>query len=270
MIRVNGAPVSFQMFRDGSFRAKFDTRGYDEYKVLWKFGGEIETLELFYLVRHIRDYTKTTPITLRMPYIPEARMDRTRNVEEIFTLKHFAALLNSLELDRVEVYDPHSHVSEALINNLKVITPVHEFELLKALHPNFIFFYPDEGACKKYKDIAGKVPYNFSLKEREWASGHISNLNLYGDPVNFIGKDVIICDDIISRGNTVYMAAKQIAAYAPAHIVVWVSHCESTIFGPHCDGKSLLDYDFISKVYTTDSLERTQTHPKIEVIKEFV
>ena len=60
-------------------------------------------------------------IYLIMPYVPYARQDRAMVKGDAFSLKVFANLLNSLKFDCVEITDPHSDVTPALIDNVNVV-----------------------------------------------------------------------------------------------------------------------------------------------------
>ncbi|MCS5737063.1 ribose-phosphate pyrophosphokinase-like domain-containing protein, partial [Herbiconiux daphne] len=74
------------------------------------------------VVNILRNINNRIYIKLLMPYIPYARQDRNMVGHDAFTLKVFAAMLNSYNLDSVVVVDPHSDVSTGLINNVKIIT----------------------------------------------------------------------------------------------------------------------------------------------------
>ena len=60
-------------------------------------------------------------ITLVLPYVPYGRQDRKCDSGEAFSLKVFAGLLNSLRFKKIVIFDPHSDVTPALIDNVKVI-----------------------------------------------------------------------------------------------------------------------------------------------------
>lgn len=82
---------------------------------------------------------------LYMPYIPDARMDRVKHENELFTLKYFAQTINSLHFGKVEVLDPHSDVSAALFNKVHVESPNRMIEdaVKKIASNNLMMFYPD-------------------------------------------------------------------------------------------------------------------------------
>src|ERR1039458_4081841 len=87
------------------------------------------------------------------PYFPYARQDRVMAENEPFSLKIFCELLNSQKFDKVTIFDPHSDVTPALVNNCTVIPqwgiargflPTTLFD-----DPNVMFISPDAGAYKK-------------------------------------------------------------------------------------------------------------------------
>lgn len=264
MIKVDGKVLDIGNFPDGTILIKYMPADYQKIKyarITWKYENDREFLALYYLVKHLRA-CDVGHIHLCMPYIPNARMDRVRNPEDVFTLKYFAELLNSLELDRVEVLDPHSTVSEALINNLYIYSPSFYISgILRGMdNIKTMAFYPDEGAMKRYSGMVD-LPYAFGIKKRDWKTGKIEGLDVAGAVDQIGGKDILIVDDICSRGGTFYHSAKKLKELGANDIYLYVSHCENTIL----EG-DLLKGDLIKKVYTTDSIF-TKSHEKIEVMK---
>ena len=74
-------------------------------------------------------------------------------------------------------------------------------------------------------------------------------------------RDVLIIDDICSRGGTFYHSAKALKEAGAKNIYLYISHCENTIL----EGE-LLTSGLIEKVYTTNSIF-TKEHEKIEVFE---
>ena len=70
------------------------------------------------------------------------------------------------------------------------------------------------------------------------------------------GKNVLIWDDICSKGGTFYHAAKKLKEMGAANIYLMVSHCENSIHnGEFGEEKvNLLATGLIKKVFTTDSI----------------
>ena len=277
MITLNGKPVEIGSFPDGTILMKQDQTFAPCAHIEWRYENDREFLALIYFVKHLRRLGYPS-IELYMPYIPNARMDRVKSAKDVFTLKYFAELLNDLKLDRVYVLDPHSSVSEALINNLAVYTPdkyINEaldsigvkelceyapIDFLPKKKYSLTMFYPDEGSVKRYASKS-HLPYAFGIKKRNWETGVIEGLDVAGAVDQIVGRDILIVDDICSRGGTFYHSAKKLKELGARDIYLYVSHCENTIL----EG-DLLKGDLIKKVFTTDSIF-TKEHEKIEVLK---
>ena len=263
MILLNGNEVKFPSFPDGTTAVRlYDFAPGPNPLITWKYDGDHECMNLFFLVNHIREVScGKARISLEMPYIPNARMDRVKSDSEVFTLKWFAKFINSLDFVSVEVLDPHSNVATALID--RVIVEAPKFYVDTAIGiidggEGYLLCYPDEGAAKRYSSVLNRE-YVFGIKHREWESGHITGLSL-ADPERVNGRNVLIVDDICSRGGTFVAMANALKAAGAQDVRLYISHCENTIF----NGSVLTD-GLISHVYTTDSIFRGE-HPNITVI----
>ena len=254
MIRVGeiSIPWGKSMFPDHSLLVKldpdkmFDNRG--AIKVEWLYEGDSELFTLICVKRHIDRHFSTREVVLDMPYIPHARMDRVKSDEDVFTLKYFAEVINSLNFKIVWVRDAHSNVSLALIDN--VIDTGVEAYIRKAaeLAGADAMFYPDEGAMKRYSDNSEK-PYAFGMKKRDWKTGQILGLDII-NAENIVGKDVLIVDDICSRGGTFYHSAKALKAAGAKSVSLYVTHLEETVtLGELAASDGLVDH-----IYTTESI----------------
>lgn len=254
MIRVGeiSIPWGKSMFPDHSLLIKldpekmFDNRG--AIKVEWLYEGDSELFTLICVKRHIDRHFSTREVVLDMPYIPHARMDRVKSDEDVFTLKYFAEVINSLNFKIVWVRDAHSNVSLALIDNV-VDTGVKSYihKAIKLSGANAMF-YPDEGAMKRYSDQS-ELPYAFGMKKRDWQTGKILGLDVINTE-NIVGKDVLIVDDICSRGGTFYHSAKALKAAGAKSVSLYITHCEETItLGEMAASDGLVDH-----VYTTRSI----------------
>lgn len=278
MIKINNKVVDISYFPDGTLCLKenpidmpaivsgLSGRGMKA-TINWNYENNEELVVLIFITKHLRRIGFAR-IELVMPYIPNARQDRVKSNIDVFTLKYFAEIINYLNFDKVTVLDPHSSVSEALIDNLKIVTPydyiktafdlINEKCVVSEENP-LIVFYPDEGAMKRYSDLFN-MPYAFGIKKRDWNEGKILGLEVSGATDKIKGSRVLIVDDICSRGGTFYHSAKKLKELGAKEIYLYVSHCENTIL----DG-DLIHSDLIETVYTTDSIF-TKKHEKIEVI----
>lgn len=263
MIKLDGCIIDINKFPDGTLLMKefieYDFVNYREATITWLFENNEELVALIYLVKHLRNHGVGS-LYLKMPYIPNARQDRVKNGEDVFTLKYFAEIINDLDFDSVTVLDPHSSVSEALIDRIIVESPANTVKRIVGCLgcDDLTMFYPDEGAMKRYKEMFN-IPYAFGIKQRDWATGQIIGLEVSGMIDLIKGRKILIVDDICSRGGTFYHSAKKLKELGAKEIYLYVSHCENTIL----EGE-LLTSELIEKVFTTDSIF-TKKHEKVEV-----
>lgn len=268
MILVNGQALTFTQFPDNTSSFRFDVNKsiedmeWERYEIEWRYDNDAECILLWYLANHIRSVAGSDAIIyLYMPYIPNARMDRVKNEDEVFTLKWFANFINWLNFERVVVLDPHSNVATALINNVLVVQPD---ELIQKTidsigEDDLLLCYPDEGAAKRYSELL-EAEYIFGIKHRNWRTGKIERLELT-TPEKVAGRTVLIVDDICSRGGTFTHTATALKEAGAKAIYLYVTHCEDTIFkGP------VLTDGMIQHVFTTNSIYRG-THEKITVLE---
>lgn len=244
MIKIDNIIIDQNHFPDGTLLTKFPYNGDDCINIKWNYENDAE---LFTLICARRHYASQKAI-LTMPYIPHARMDRVKSHEDVFTLKYFCEVINSLNFEAVLVLDPHSNVAPALLNNVGFI-PVdsHINNVLRDFDSNLALFYPDEGAMKRYAHTF-VMPFAFGMKRREWETGKILGLDILQSE-NIVGKDVLIIDDICSRGGTFYHSAKALLEAGAASVSLYITHCENTIL----EGE-IFTSGLIRQVYTTDSL----------------
>ena len=267
MIKINGQKVTIYAFPDNT--KLFTTTSLSDIynwgrvdrsiQITWHYESDDEMVSLMYITKHLQAHGATN-IGLLMPYIPNARMDRVKCHTDVFTLKYFAEFINSLGFSYVIVLDPHSYVSEALINNIRVMNPRdYIIDATNDCTPNLLFF-PDEGAMKRYSSLLSKE-YAFGIKRRDWATGKIEGLDVAGCVDKIKDSRILIVDDICSRGGTFYHSAKKLKELGAKEIYLYITHCENTIL----EGE-LLTSGLIEKAYTTNSIF-TKEHEKIEVFE---
>lgn len=270
-VNINGYEEVIQpnKFPDGTFLLRFNVeKDFVEYRegtITWLYEKEEELVTLIYITEHLKNHGVMS-LYLNMPYIPNARMDRQKGDEDVFTLKYFADVINWLDFDSVRVLDPHSSVSEALIDRLIVDSSAKyiesAWEEIDLLHPKHAvtLFYPDEGSRKRYSDMF-VAPCCFGMKKRDWQTGEIYGLDVIGDEDLIKGKIVLIVDDLCSKGGTFYHSAKKLKELGAEKIYLYVTHCENTIL----QGE-ILKSDLIERVFTTNSVF-TEEHEKITVME---
>ena len=263
MIQYNGRTVEANHFPDGTLLMKETVRADEDVVIRWRFENNEEMVVLYFLTKHFLA-KGVRRMVLELPYIPNARQDRVKKPEDIFTLKYFAEFINSLGFAEVTVLDPHSYVSEALFDNLRIRTPkeyVDQVITCLGGTENLLLFFPDEGAMKRYSTMFD-LPYVFGIKKRDWSTGEIRGLDVAGRTELIEGSKVLIIDDICSRGGTFFHSAKALKALGAGEIYLYVSHCENTILEGEIPAT-----DWITRVYTTDSIF-AGSHEKITVLNK--
>ena len=278
MIQLNEHIISNDRFPDGTLLMKLPFSPKPSNEIRWHYENDAELFKLICLVKAMREMYKGVYIDLFMPYLPNARQDRVKNPEDVFTLKYFCEIINSLEFDTVFVTDVHSNVGLALLDRVREIKPwgqIHNaltkitfmetgdvmHEAREECYKNLLLFYPDEGAMKRYSGEMD-MPYIFGVKDRDWKTGQIKRLNLAGDVSMIEGRNILIIDDICSKGGTFYYAAKELKEAGAANIYLYVTHCENTIY----EGELLKEDSLIKHIFTTNSL-LTAPNEKMTIVE---
>lgn len=183
--------------------------------------------QLLSVVRGMNPRIKTT---LFMPYVPYARADRVFVDRSDFGLQVYANVLNKLNFDKVIVVDPHSDVAPALINNCKVISQADVIgtDPITALFctKDFLLVAPDAGSLKKIGKVAERLKRDVVVlgKDRDVATGNITNTRILGDSSVVSGRDCIIVDDICDGGGTFIAAANALYSAGAASVELYVTH----------------------------------------------
>ena len=183
MIKINGDIVTINKFPDGTPRINIDANSigecnYDGSPCIWFDWIYESNDEMFYLMlikRHLEKFKTNVDYYLNLPYIPNARMDRVKNNDEVFTLKYFCEFINWLNFSGVYVLDAHSDVSTALLNNCFEENPKEYIEqaIAKIGERNLVLYFPDAGAAKRYSDLFPELQYCYGEKKRDWKTGKI-------------------------------------------------------------------------------------------------
>lgn len=249
MIKVNGKVIAQNQFPDGTLLMKFCPEADSKPVIVeWLYENDAELFALICVKGHLDRITTGKDVMLNLPYIPHARQDRVKSYEDVFTLKYFCETINSLGFKKVFVCDAHSNVSLALINNVVDWGVAGYIERAIELCKAEALFFPDEGAMKRYSEQS-PLSYAFGMKKRDWKTGQILGLDIINSE-NIVGKNVLIVDDICSRGGTFFHAAKALKAAGAKSVSLYVTHCEKTIIlGEMASTDGLVDH-----VYTTKSI----------------
>lgn len=270
MILYNNRRIIFGKFPNGEVYLQktsvwIDTQDINHVVTL-KYEDDSDLFHLL-LVRKALD----VPVTLRITYTPYSRMDRDSDTYT-FSLKVFTEFINSMNWERVVIYEPHSDVLPALLDRVQVVSvtnsPLMQSKVNIAFGTtDYQTFYPDAGAQKRYSPIDSSGELRqwrtehglIGFKKRDFATGKILEQSVIGEKVS---DNVVILDDLCSKGGTFVLAAEQLKTMGFKRIILVVAHCENTIF----DGE-IFSSGLIEKVITTDSIVNiAKSFDKLQII----
>jgi ribose-phosphate pyrophosphokinase len=217
-------------------------------------------------------------ITLDIGYMPYARQDRVCNPGEANSAKAFAHVINSLDVERVILTDPHSDVIGSVLNNARVfsLNDLFRKHMLDwasdhRIDPsNTILVAPDAGARKKVESLAKEFGFKgvvYANKVRNTRDGKILRTTVdsfvAGNEVmeltDLAGEDLLIVDDICDGGRTFTELAKVLKDYDLGSLSLYVTH------GIFSAGVQVLT-DVFDKVYTMNTyhvdLPERETNPE--------
>lgn len=176
-------------------------------------------------------------IGLNAFYFPYARADRKFQEDDGtiggIDLKWIVRFINSYQLDKVFIFNPHSDVTPALIDNVEVVSNIPFIkwaaeEVLKVEGTKrIVFFAPDSGADRWVSKVGAElnIPVFSATKNRIIATNEpILGRTNYNDFNNakvvvvddrlndddLSGADVILVDDICDGGRTFVNLAKSL------------------------------------------------------------
>lgn len=245
------------IYPDGQISAKLISDSLDFVEIRER----INSYEDLIFVRSIADACPN-PLHLFIPCLFGQRSDRRFSEHQSFDLKVIADIINSCNFVGVEVFDPHSDVALALINNSKRL-PSDEYVgralgNIKKLNKeenglNVTLISPDAGAFKKVFGLGNKFSSEVigANKHRD-LKGDI-HLTFAGDVKD---KVCLIVDDLLDGGYTFVVLGKKLKELGAKKVYLYVSHAyfhqgtpllQEALDGIYCTNsvKSFADNRFI-------------------------
>ncbi|MFR7913888.1 phosphoribosyltransferase family protein [Eubacterium ramulus] len=309
MISVNELEVKIEHYPDGTPRINLDvddipdfTDGSTSYiHIRWKYENDAELMYLTMIKKHLDANLADVTYLLTMDYIPNGRMDRTKRDCEVFTLKYFCDVINSLNFSRVFILDAHSNVSVALLNNCinkspknfiqKAIDEIRNENIEKEVVTEFsdikndvvpdtyensvfddsklVLYFPDYSAAKRYSDMFPQFRYCYGEKKRDWETGKILGIDIRTNGIDLENKIVLVLDDLISYGGSIHYGVQELINYKPEKVYAYATHCENSVLDKE-KGTLIKDLEnnTVERLFTTDSLF-TGKHEKIKVMEVY-
>lgn len=166
-------------------------------------------------------------VHLVMPYVPYARQDRVALPGEPLSAAVFCRLVNSLGFASVTIADPHSDVTPALLDRVRIVPAAHYVRTLLngtlAHLPQVALVAPDAGARKRV-ELVGKAvgaPVAFATKTRDPVTGKLSGAEITGDLPDL---PLLIVDDICDGGGTFIALAEVLRMNTAQPLFLYVTH----------------------------------------------
>lgn len=228
MIKINGEVVTINKFPDGTPRVNIDVNNIELHSynkknsimIEWFYESDDEMFYLMLVKKHLERLYTNINYYLSLPYIPNARMDRVKNDDEVFTLKYFCEFINWLGFSAVCVLDAHSDVSTALLNNCIKQNPKKYVDkaISKIGMRNLVLYFPDAGAAKRYSDLFPELPYCYGEKKRDWKTGKILGLDIRTNDIDLKDKAVLMmsCMDEATRCSASWLLSFNKTSTIPA------------------------------------------------------
>lgn len=189
-------------------------------------------------------------MNLFIPYFPAARQDRVMINGEPLSVKVYADIINTLQLNTITIFDPHSEVAPALLNNCIAI-PNHKFieKVVSILGSSVKLISPDGGALKKIYKLStflGGIPVVECSKSRDIKTGKLSGFKVYENDLE--GMNCLVVDDICDGGATFIGLAEELKKKNAGNLYLAISH---GIFSKGLDELS----KYFTTIFTTDAVK---------------
>lgn len=161
---------------------------------------------------------------IKIFYLMSMRCDRLFSLEQPFTLKIVAHVINSFKAKNVIITEPHSARSLAMIKNSK---GVYLPKLEEYLGGHICF--PDKGAFCRYNqtiygtDTLSQQPLICS-KKRDVQSGQLLGFKLDSKGSYFTGDAISVLDDLCDGGGTFCGIAELLRPLKPSFLNLFVTH----------------------------------------------
>ncbi|WP_116522030.1 ribose-phosphate diphosphokinase [Achromobacter insuavis] len=186
-----------------------------------------DVMQLLLLTDALRRLNPAVPVHLDMPYVPYARQDRVCNPGEALGAAVFCKLINDQQYATVTVVEPHSDVTPALLQRVRVIDAAAFLKNVLAA-PAFAngvtLMAPDAGARKRVQALAQKLgvaDVRYAEKVRDPQTGRITETRV---PDDIPAQPVLVVDDICDGGRTFLELAAALRDKTDQPLYLYVTH----------------------------------------------
>ncbi|WP_313370047.1 ribose-phosphate diphosphokinase [Achromobacter animicus] len=186
-----------------------------------------DVMQLLLLTDALRRLNPAAPVHLDMPYVPYARQDRVCNPGEALGAAVFCKLINDQQYATVTIVEPHSDVTPALLQRVRVIDAAAFLKnalAAPAFAQGVTLMAPDAGARKRVQALAkalGVADVRYAEKVRDPQTGRITETRV---PDDIPAQPVLVVDDICDGGRTFLELAAALADKTRQPLYLYVTH----------------------------------------------
>ncbi|MEN2984111.1 MAG: ribose-phosphate pyrophosphokinase [Dictyoglomaceae bacterium] len=219
--------IEIRRFSDGEIYARIvkSVRGAEVY-VIQSLGSSVNEyfMELLIIIDALKR-ASAEAVTAVIPYFAYARQDRKTKSREPITAKLVANLLTVAGADRVVTMDLHAGQIQGFfdipVDNLSALPLfTRYFQDMELKNP--VVVSPDIGGVARAKALANRLHTPLAIIYKRRPSPEVAEVEeIIGDVKD---RDVIICDDIVTTGNTLFSAAKLLREKGARDIYSAVTH----------------------------------------------
>ena len=145
MIKLNGHIVEQGSFPDGTLMLKNlnECVAFGRpIEITWDYENDAELFVLICVRKYVEQFYPYQ-VTLQLPYCPHARQDRVKSSSDVFTLKYFCEVINSLNFSS----------SILLLSTKTSKTSFSSTLKLKNIFFKLLFFIPSSILGNKFKAV---------------------------------------------------------------------------------------------------------------------
>ena len=169
-------------------------------------------------------------LVLVAPYLCYMRQDTAFHAGEAISQKVVGRLI-AQAFDRVITVDAHLHRTRNIkdvfpgieAENLSAMPAIADFLMVDKIDAGTIIAGPDAESEPWVRDLAHRLGAGFAIA-RKIRHGDRSVEMTFADPKIFVGRPVVLIDDIVSSGGTVLACTKALLNAAAKSVDVIVTH----------------------------------------------
>jgi ribose-phosphate pyrophosphokinase len=248
-------------FPDGQRHFKLETheRDHNEVTIETALTSAQDLFDVLLATDVLHNYGYTVNLDVR--YMLGARMDRSIDCDQPFTLRTIARVLNSQWYNKVRVLDAHSDRTIKLLYHAYNVLPYGAVKQVYEELGRPLIVIPDAGAEERVNHFNRAIQFADApvqcRKHRDMATGALSGFSIE-DPSRVEGRTCLILDDICDGGGTFVGLSGKLKEAGANDVYLFVTHAIMS------KGVRLAG---IKRVYATNSLwDSLYAPPEITII----